>query len=178
MSRSLVDNIVDLYQHDNQRPFWDKNPEPHYSELNQVEAPTEDVIKNYQLEKIRALQTAALKKSNNIEEINKLFTNGDINSLAIKGKENEKIEINKSISNVVRMINSTYSDKQGSVTNNNLEYKYNNLSKHLKSLQKELQLLQKQLQIKDVVYEDNLKSLAAAIHACDMHDLSSGAIEK
>lgn len=176
MSRSLVDNIVDLYRHDDVDPFWDKQPEPHYSELNGVEAPTDQMIQEYQLSKIEDLQRAALTKKGNISMINELFTNKSINTM--KFSQDEQMQLNKSISNIVRMINSTYSDKTGSKKNDNIQYKYDSLLNHLTRLQTELKNIQQQLKIKDTVYEENLQSLAQAIKDCEMHSLSEGGIEK
>jgi hypothetical protein len=177
-SSPLLNEVIDLYRNDDVSPFWQKRgaESGYYTDLNNIIVPTEQEIQKYQLQHIEDLQKVALAhKDASIEKLNQLFTTGDVNSLPSKFKEDEQLNISDSLTEIVTMINSTYGARTGS--GENTQIKFEQLQRGLKSLYNALTNLLAQLNGTSGVYQKHLQTILDAMNACELRDLSSGAIQ-
>lgn len=173
MGKDLIDEVANLYE--NRRPYWDKKPSgPRYSLLNQIQTPSDKIIREYQIQQIEKFQLLA-KSSKTVEKINTLFANGNINNAAIAMGKDEQLKINAVISGIIGIINGTY-DYQNNKKNNS-KYKYNALNKQLKNLQSQLLSIKEKININSQVYENHLQDLEKAIAASELKGLSDADIE-
>lgn len=176
----LLNEVIDLYKHDAVSPFWQKDGAEvgYYTQLNNIYIPTEAMIARYQLQKIEELQRQALRanQSASIESLNQLFRSGQINTLPANNQRDSELRINEAITEIVKTINSTYSTKTKDKTSGETQIKYDQLQTHLASLENALTQLQTQLNITSGAYQKHLDTIVHAMQACQLHNLSDGAI--
>ena len=163
-------NVIEQYM--DKEPFWDpydKNPQ--YSLLNQVQVPTIDVIRNYQIEKIQRFEKTVMKqKFTDLDPVTKQNFQGIIGSFS--AEENQVI--NNMITNFVTKVNALY--YVGDLENKN-EAEWNDIQKRFMRLEQALNVLIQELNINantKTVLGSTLSSIQEAMRACNIETLDIG----
>ena len=154
-------NINRVYK--NREPFWGK-----YVELNNVEVPSLDAIQQYQLSKIQMFQQQATQRAaNKYANINALFKSGAINSLPSEYSQDENQTLDKVITKLVTLLNSTYSGK-----NKDGSFNYERLNNQLSALRQAIESTNSALigAGADGIPSQYLDRIDEAISACGMGD--------
>ena len=160
-------NINRVYK--NREPFWGK-----YVELNNVEVPSLDAIQQYQLSKIQMFQQQATQRAaNKYANINALFKSGAINSLPSEYSQDENQTLDKVITKLVTLLNSTYSGK-----NKDGSFNYERLNNQLSALRQAIESTNSALigAGADGIPSQYLDRIDEAISACGMGYLSKEAL--
>lgn len=156
-------NINKVYK--NRDPFWGK-----YVELNNVEVPSLDAIQQYQLSKIQMFQQQATQRAaSKYGNINTLFKSGTINSLPLEYSQDESQTLDKVITKLVTLLNSTYSGK-----NKDGSFNYERLNNQLNALRQTIEATNNALISAgaDGIPSQYLDKINETISACGIGDLS------
>lgn len=108
-----------IYSGWDKEPFWGR-----YSALNSASVPSKSAIQNFQKAKMQELsrQAAERVKNKNLL-INQLIESGQINSLPGKYVQQEDVHLDQAITNIVKILNSSYGGRTSS-KKNGVTYKY------------------------------------------------------
>ena len=160
-------NLVPQSMITNKSPFWGK-----YKNLNKVRTPNEEMIKNYQLQKLAELQKQSLKEqalshSKASLLINTLFNNKAINNIDSLYKQNQQVSLQEAITNIVTDIGETrQAFYKKSATRKEQDAA---VVKNLKSLSSSLENIIQELELKGSVTGNYLKKLNDIIAKTDLN---------
>lgn len=171
-------NIIEGYA--GKDPFWDPyDGDPQYSLLNKVEVPSTAAIRNYQIEKIKQFEQAAMsEKFNNLDGV----ATGQFENIIKSFESDEAKKINEKLEHFVTTMNRFYwANKDEQKTERSWKY----IQNALKSLEASLIDLMKELEIPDqnelgtkTVMGATLVKVQNALKACGLGSLDSATINE
>ena len=167
-------NVMEQYM--DKEPFWDPHEKnPQYSLLNQVQVPTEETIRQYQIQKIQTFEKAAMKKQfANLDPLAKQNFQNIISNFS----SDENQVINEMITNFVTKVNALY--YVGNLEEKN-EQQWKDIQKRFQRLEQALNVLMKELNTSSTnsfgmptVLGTTLLSIQQAMSACNIENLDVG----
>lgn len=125
-------------------PFWDEINGTPYGELNAVSVPSDEAIQQFQIQKLEEFSKQEIEAQikthgSAAAELNKLFSNGSINSLAEEYDKQGEQQIDVAITHWISLLNGSYSLVSRNDSYNQTEYK--RISSYLTIVKQKLEQL-------------------------------------
>lgn len=165
-------------QYKDRDPFWTpQKGTPEYSLLNKVSVPSTELIRQYQLKKIKSFESQAKRKLyKNLDGIAK--TNFDNVVQSFESDENQAL--NKALENLFTRFNSFYyidkSEEKSEQTWKTLTTRLRNLYVALEKVMNELNVPKKTILNEATILGQTLDNIEKCIKACNLQSLDAGII--